>query len=84
MPWEIPRCVLCEDGAVGREEGRMPCRAVSTLQDLVLTAALKYTVRILLILMKAVLITLMGEENQLCVCTQCNPEVLEGGLPMFC
>jgi len=61
----------------------MPCRSVSAVYGLVLTAALKYAVSILLILMNAVLITLMWEENQLCVCIECNPEVLEGGLPVF-
>lgn len=76
--------MLCKDGAVGRERRRMSCRSESAMHNLVLTAALKYTVRILLILMKAVLITLMWEDNQLCVCTQCNPEVLEGGLQIFC
>lgn len=28
-------------------------------------------------------ITVMWEENQLCVCTLCNPEVLGGGLHVF-
>lgn len=29
-------------------------------------------------------ITVMWEENQLCICTLCNPEVLGGGLHVFC
>lgn len=37
----------------------MSCRSVSAMYDLVLTAALKYTVRILLILVKTVLIALI-------------------------
>lgn len=36
----------------------MPYKPVSAMHDLVPSAALKYTVRILLMLMKAVLITL--------------------------
>lgn len=70
---------LCHSGAAGMERKRMSCRLVDTMHDPVLTAALKYT-GLLLILMKSRLIILMCEENQLCVCTQCNPEVFEGGL----
>lgn len=29
-------------------------------------------------------ITVMWEENQLCICTLCSPEVLGGGLHVFC
>lgn len=72
--------MLCEDGAVGRERRRFHVGQY----DLVLTAALEYTGRILLILMKAMLIALMWEENQLCVCIQCNTEALEGRLHVFC
>lgn len=68
----------------GRERRHMPGRPVSATHDLVLTAALQYTVRILLILMKAELITLTWEENQLCACIQCNAKALEGGLHVFC
>lgn len=78
---EIQRCILCEYGAVGRERRHFH---VGQLYDLVLTAALEYTGRILLILMKAMLITLMWGDNQPCVCIQCNPEVLEGRLRVFC
>lgn len=85
MPWESPRCGwCCEDGAAGREERRMPGRPVSAMHDLVLTAALQYPVRILLILMKAELITLTWEENQLCACIQRNAKVLEDRLHVFC
>lgn len=80
---EIQRCILCECGAARREREYMLCRLADTTCDLVLTAAQKSAVSLLLILMKSMLITLIWEENQLCVHIQCNPEVFESGLHVF-
>lgn len=56
---EIQICILCEGGAARRERKCMPCRLADTTCDLKLTAALKYRVSLLLILMKSMLITLI-------------------------
>lgn len=73
--------VVCD--AAGREREYMPCRLADTTCDLVLTTAQKSAVSLLLVVMKSMLITLIWEENQLCVHIQCNPEVFESGLHVF-
>lgn len=56
---EIQTRILCEGGAARTETKCMPCKLADTTCDLVITATLKYTVSLLLILMKSILIILI-------------------------
>lgn len=73
-----------EGGAVGRERRRVLCMPVSAMLILVLTVGLEINSENSVNFNEGSVITGMWEENQLCVCTLCNPEVLRGGLHVFC